>query len=64
MSKAKQEPDLGDEHRPVTSLKELEPLKAIRQLKEIPVIFEHSTKTTVEEILAEKKLVEGFEKKL
>ncbi len=62
ISRAKSEPDLGDEHRPVTSLEQLEPLRALKQFKEIPVIFEHGPKVSERQILAEKKLVEGFEK--
>jgi len=62
ISKAKSEPDLGDEHRPVTFLEELDALKAIKQFGKIPVIFEHSPKIRPEQILAEKKLAEEFEK--
>ena len=50
----------ADEHNPVSSKEELEPLRAIRQLKKIPIIFEHSTNITEWEIKAEKRLLEGF----
>ena len=53
-----------DEHLPITSLEQLMPLKKVRQLSQIPVIFEHLPKTTRAEILAEKRLLEEFEKTL
>ena len=52
-----------DEHEPITSLEQIEPLRAVKQFNKIPVIFEHSTNISEKQILAEKKLVEGFGKK-
>jgi len=51
-----------DEHEPITSLEQIAPLKAVKQFRKIPVIFEHSTNISEKQILAEKKLVEGFAK--
>lgn len=53
-----------DEHLPITSMKQLEPLKAIRRLKSIPMIFEHGSNVSEAQIRAEKKLVEEFLTKL
>jgi sugar phosphate isomerase/epimerase len=49
-----------DEHLPITSQVQLEPLRAIKNLSKIPIIFEHGTSTSQEEILAEKKIVEEW----
>jgi len=62
LSRVRQVPDKGDEHRPITLLEELKPLSKIRQFRQIPVIFEHGTNVSNEQILAEKKIVEGFER--
>lgn len=53
-----------DAHMPITSLQQLEKLKCIKQFKKIPVIFEHGTDVTKSQILAEKKILEEFEKGL
>lgn len=50
-----------DEHTPITSPEQIKPLKKVKQLHKIPVIFEHWPKTPQKEILAEKKLLEEFE---
>ena len=49
-----------DEHLPITSEQQLEPLRAIKNLKKIPIIFEHGTNISEEQILAEKKITEKF----
>ncbi len=50
----------ADEHNPITSITQLEPLHAIKQLSKIPIIFEHGTNISETEILTEKKILEEF----
>ncbi len=50
----------ADEHNSITSIEQLEPLTAIKQLKQIPIIFEHGTNISETEIRAEKKILEEF----
>ena len=50
----------ADEHNPITSRTQLEPLAAIKQLKQIPIIFEHGTNISETEIKTEKKILEEF----
>ncbi len=50
----------ADEHNPVTDAKQLEPLSAIKQLKQIPIIFEHGINISEEQIKSEKRILEGF----
>lgn len=49
-----------DEHLPLPSDFDFTPLKKIKQIGEIPLIFEHIKRDSEEDVLAEKKLVEGF----
>lgn len=49
-----------DTHMPLPKDFDLSPLKCIKQLREIPLIFEHSSNITEQQILQEKKLVEDF----
>jgi len=63
-SRPKSVQSIGDEHLPIASMQQLEPLKAIRQLKRIPIIFEHGSNVSLEEIRSEKKIVEEFLKGL
>lgn len=46
------------------SMQHLEPLKAIPQLKKIPLVLEHDKSSFIESVLREKKLVERFLKTL
>ncbi len=50
----------ADEHTPITSFEQLEPLGKIRQLKEIPIVFEHGLNVSQAQILKEKELVARF----
>ena len=50
----------AEDHAPITSAKQLEPLRKIRRIAEIPVIFEHGANVGEAEIAAEKKLTETF----
>jgi len=61
-TRPKHEAKKKDEHLPISSLEQLESLRKIPQFKKIPVIFEHGLDTSPEQVLAEKKLVEQFEK--
>jgi len=49
-----------DDHSPITSREQLKIFEKVKQLKKIPVIFEHGTNVNEKQILAEKKIVEGF----
>jgi hypothetical protein len=53
-----------DEHAPIPSEEAIAFMEKIPQIKKIPLIFEHSSKVSEEEILKEKKLLEGFLEKL
>ncbi|MBN2067993.1 MAG: hypothetical protein JW744_05995 [Candidatus Diapherotrites archaeon] len=53
-----------DDHSAITSQKQLEIFKKVKQLKSIPVIFEHGTNVNEGQVLAEKKIVEAFLKGL
>lgn len=55
--------NLEDNHMPISSLQQLEPLSCIKQLQNIPLVFEHGTNVSRQELLEEKKLVEKFLKK-
>ncbi len=53
----------ADEHDPITSFDQVNPLLKVKQFKEIPIIFEHWPKTKESQIAEEKKLIEKFESK-
>jgi len=63
-SRQKSETVPMDEHKPLPSEKEISFMRGIKQIKKIPLIFEHGTNVSETEILAEKKLLEGFLKKI
>lgn len=63
-SRAKSKTQQKDEHAPITSMAQLEPFERVERFKRIPVIFEHGTNVSEKELLAEKKLLEEFEKKV
>jgi sugar phosphate isomerase/epimerase len=47
-----------DRHLPIPEGFDLEQLRVIKQIKEIPLVFEHSSKISEPEILGEKQLLE------
>ncbi|HLD59069.1 MAG TPA: sugar phosphate isomerase/epimerase [archaeon] len=49
-----------DEHKPIPSEEAVSFMKTIPQIKKIPLIFEHGTNVSEQQILTEKKLLEGF----
>ena len=55
---------MRDEHAAVSSLKQLELFRGVKQIKRIPLIFEHGLSVGEGEIRKEKELVEGFLEKL
>jgi hypothetical protein len=61
-SRPRSQAQMSDEHKPITSLSQVKALEKVKQFKSIPVIFEHGPKIQEKEILAEKKLLEEFEK--
>lgn len=52
--------NMADNHLAIKSLAQLEPLAAIKQLGTIPLIFEHGTNVSGQQLLLEKSLVESF----
>ena len=59
-SKPKSEAMKLDEHATLPSKDSIAFMKNIKQIKKIPLIFEHGTDVTTEQILEEKKLLENF----
>jgi sugar phosphate isomerase/epimerase len=53
-----------DEHLPLPSEESIAFMKTIPQIKRIPLIFEHSSNISEQQILDEKKLLEKFLKKI
>ncbi|MDD5162588.1 MAG: TIM barrel protein [Candidatus ainarchaeum sp.] len=63
-SRPKQGAPRRDEHLPLPSEEAIAFMKTIPQIKKIPLIFEHGTSTSEQQILEEKKLLENFLKKI
>lgn len=59
-SRQREQTEKVDEHRSITSLKQIEPLCTVRQLDKIPIIFEHGTNISETDIKLEKKILEEF----
>ncbi len=49
-----------DEHLPLSKEFPFEKLSTVRQIKKIPLIFEHGTNVSEQEVLAEKSMLEKF----
>jgi len=52
--------NIDDNHAPVQSLETLAPLLKVKQLRRIPVIFEHGNNVPLQSVLREKQLFESF----